>query len=95
MSQLGFLQMSSNMKFDKNPNDGKDSDGFDEEVLIMDDSPEDKSGIRQATLEDPLKSQHIYIDKAPAALPATVAQTSNSPKQAKKKVLKKPTPAKK
>ena len=46
MSQLGFLQMSSNMKFDKNPNDGKDSDGFDEEVLIMDDSPEDKSGIR-------------------------------------------------
>jgi hypothetical protein len=48
---------------DKNPAHGKDSDGFDEEILIMDESGEDTSGIKEATIEDPLKPKHLYIDK--------------------------------
>lgn len=56
MGQLGFVQLSSDVKvpFDKNPNHGKDQDGFDEQLVIVDESGMDKSGINSATMEDPL-----------------------------------------
>jgi hypothetical protein len=56
---------------DKNPAHGKDSDGFDEEILIMDESGEDTSGIKEAIIEDPLKPKHLYIDKPAPSKPAT------------------------
>ena len=34
LSQLGFLQMGSQMNFDKNPQHGKDTDGFDEQIFL-------------------------------------------------------------
>lgn len=66
MGQLGFVQLSSDVKmpsvpFDKNPQHGKDSDGFDEELVIVDESGMDKSGINSATLEDPLKSNQLEL----------------------------------
>jgi hypothetical protein len=34
LSQLGFMQLSSQMNFDKNSTHGKDNDGFEEQVFI-------------------------------------------------------------
>ena len=50
MGQLGFVQLQSDVKmpqipFDKNPQHGKDADGFDEQLVIVDESGMDKSGI--------------------------------------------------
>lgn len=35
LSQLGFLQMNSQMNFDKNSAHAKDSDGFDEQIFLQ------------------------------------------------------------
>ena len=66
MGQLGFVQLQSDVKlpqipFDKNPQHGKDADGFDEQLVIVDESGMDKSGISQATMEDPLKSNQLEL----------------------------------
>lgn len=66
MGQLGFMQLASDVKmpsvpFDKNPQHGKDSDGFDEELVIVDESGMDKSGINAAIQEDPLKSNQMVL----------------------------------
>ena len=57
LSQLGFVQLSDNMSFDKNSNHGKDTDGFEEQVFIQD--GDDIKGLPQ----DPLSSKSI-IPKA-------------------------------
>ena len=35
LSQLGFMQLSSQMNFDKNSAHGKDADGFDEQIFLQ------------------------------------------------------------
>jgi hypothetical protein len=64
---------------DKNPAHGKDSDGFDEEILIMDESGEDTSGIKEATIEDPLKPKHLYIDKPAPSKPTALKPATAKP----------------
>ena len=63
LSQLGFVQLSDSMSFDKNSNHGKDTDGFEEQVFIQD--GDDIKGLPQ----DPISSKPI-IPRASKKKPA-------------------------
>lgn len=55
LSSLGLVQLSTGnqVKFDSNPNDGKDKDGFDDEIFIQDDTNQ-TPGLDDAVIIDPL-----------------------------------------
>ena len=50
----------------------------------MDESGEDTSGIKEATIEDPLKPKHLYIDKPAAPKPAAAKPTISNAQMGEK-----------
>ena len=52
---ISLAQTGSKARFDPNPKDGKDADGFDEEILISDDNAT-TNGMKDALNYDPLSS---------------------------------------
>ena len=65
LSGLGLVQLSSGnqVKFDPNSKNGKDKDGFDDEIFIQDDS-NSTPGLDEAVIIDPLSPALSNQDQA-------------------------------